>query len=132
MSRYNSRDSRDDGGNKSYPDSGLIFPSKEKRGENSPDFWGRIEFSEESIRALAGMLRDGKTPELKASLWRRSNDKGAYLKIAIRAEDDEDADRGRGRGERRVAQSSRGRQDTRNDSRNNSRDESLFDDDIPF
>lgn len=104
-----------------YDDSCLLSKSREKRNENSPDYYGQITFSEEMIRYLAGQLKDRAEPTLRVALWRKENDRGVYLSMQL-SKPRSEVERGGGGGGRRLRPASRPRDPEEDD----------LNDEIPF
>lgn len=117
-----------------YADSALLSKAREKRG-NGPDYYGRLEFSEDTIRYLAQCLREGKEPILRIAVWRKENDRGVYLSSQVsiprEAEDGGSRRTQAARGQQRDAFDDR-RPTTRRSDPVSNRPDDDFDDEIPF
>ena len=118
---------------KKYLDSGLMSHARNKKSDSSPDFYGEVEFSEDTIRYLAGQLRDGSDPKLRVAIWRKSNDKGTYLKLVVSEPLPGGGGGGQRRNDDRRAQNRQSNDVFDDDrSREGSRRSNDYDDDIPF
>lgn len=109
---------------KRYTDSCFLSKAQDKRNSNSPDYFGQVEFSEETIRYLAQQLREGE-PKLRVALWRKENDRGVYLSMQLSVPQE----RGEGRQAQRRSSSER-RSARRVEPRE--MDDDQLDDEIPF
>lgn len=86
---------------KSKPNSGLLGRPK-NRSENSPDFSGTIELSQDLVEEL---YRGRGPAKIRLAVWRKKGEYGDYLSAAVKV-DDYDQSGGRrssGQGEPRVA-----------------------------
>lgn len=66
-----------------YADSCFLSKAEDKRSKNSPDYYGKVEISEETIRHLASTFKEGAPPILRVALWRKENDRGVYLSMQL-------------------------------------------------
>lgn len=63
-----------------YPNSGSLNPTKDKRSERSPDWWGRLEISGDVLEAL----NQGKPVRLSG--WEREGKYGEFISLAVSVE----------------------------------------------
>lgn len=69
-----------------YPNSGALFPVKQKRSDNSPDLTGRVTISEDVLDYIVRKAQEGGEIELELSAWlriSRNNTNFTSLKINI-------------------------------------------------
>lgn len=109
---------------KDYTDSCFLSKAKDKRSQNSPDYYGQIEFSQDTIRYLAEQLRAGAEPKLRVAVWRKENERGVYLSMQL------SVPRAQEGGERRVRVRAQSQQRPTRQLPPESEDD--FDDEIPF
>ena len=69
------------------PNSGVLFPQKDKKSDRAPDFTGNIEIGEDVLEAI----RRGTSGTVKLRLagWKKTSDKvGVYLSLSVSADED--------------------------------------------
>lgn len=57
----------------------ILRQSKTKKGPNSPDFWARVEVSDETLRGLVAIAKSGHSPELSITCWKKNGEYGPFL-----------------------------------------------------
>lgn len=65
------------------PDNCIMSKSMNKRNENAPDFYGKMEVSPELLRYLNQAAQNG-SAEIELSMWKKTNDRGTYLSLQIK------------------------------------------------
>lgn len=63
-----------------YPNSGSLNPTREKRSDRSPDWWGRLEISGDVLEAI----NQGKP--IRLSGWMRDGNYGEFISLKVSVE----------------------------------------------
>tara|TARA_B100000242_G_scaffold291838_1_gene265919 strand:+ start:221 stop:529 length:309 start_codon:yes stop_codon:yes gene_type:complete len=69
----------------SYPPSGTLFATKEKRTEKSPDYTGQFELSHEVIIDLYGQMKEGvEKPIFSMVGWKKYSNRTGVSFLSVR------------------------------------------------
>lgn len=69
--RGRGRDDRDDRGEQRFPNNGALLPSKNRRSENSPDYYGDFVISDDVLDYVVREAERGRDVKLELSGWSR-------------------------------------------------------------
>lgn len=63
---------------------GALNRSTQKKGPNSPDYFGNLQMDEECIRYLVGQIKSGnQLPKLDVSGWLKESKNGKFISLSL-------------------------------------------------